>query len=93
VAWGTVAATHLAASLERCDAALVERVQRVIERHELPVQVSGYDIDALIAAMGHDKKRAGKTLRFIIPQAIGDVVVIDNPGDEYVRMALRSVMA
>lgn len=93
VAWGTVAATHLAASLGRCDDALLQRVHRVIERHNLPTRLAGYDADALLAAMGHDKKRAGKTLRFIIPQAIGDVVVIDNPGDRYVRAALSQVLA
>ena len=30
--------------------------------------------------MTFDKKRSGKTLRFIIPQGLGDVVVIDDPG-------------
>lgn len=91
VAIGTVAATYMAAQLERCDPALVERVSATLQKAGLPVHFSGYPLDAVISAMGHDKKRAGKTLRFIIPQAIGDVVIINDPGIEYVRDALHFV--
>lgn len=92
VALGMVAASHMAAQLERCDPALVERITRVIAGHGLPTQISGYDVDAVINAMGHDKKRAGKTLRFIIPQAIGDVAIIPDPGREYVTAALAKIL-
>jgi 3-dehydroquinate synthase len=92
VAVGMVAATHLAAGMGRCAPGLVERIARTLDRHGLPVQLAGYDHDAVLAAMGHDKKRAGKTLRFIIPQAIGDVVVVDDPGATLVRQALAQVL-
>lgn len=92
VAVGMVAATHMAAAIGRCDPALVGRVRTVLERVGLPVSVSGYDLEAVLEAMGHDKKRAGKTLRFIIPQALGDVVIIDNPGMNYVADALTQVL-
>jgi 3-dehydroquinate synthetase len=42
--------------------------------------------------MGHDKKRAGKRLRFVIPQALGDVQVIDDPSEDHVRGAIQSVV-
>jgi 3-dehydroquinate synthetase len=70
----------------------VGRVRNVLERVGLPVRLAGYDLEAVIEAMGHDKKRAGKTLRFIIPQAVGDVVIIDNPGMNYVADALQQVL-
>jgi 3-dehydroquinate synthetase len=92
VAVGMVAATHMAAAIGRCDPALVGRVRTVLERVGLPVRLAGYDLEAVIEAMGHDKKRAGKTLRFIIPQAVGDVVIIDNPGMNYVADALQQVL-
>jgi shikimate kinase / 3-dehydroquinate synthase len=92
VAVGMVAATHMAATIGRCDPQLVDRLRHVLERVGLPVSLTGYDLEDVIAAMGHDKKRAGKTLRFVIPQALGDVVVIDNPGMEYVADALRQVL-
>ncbi|MCB0141317.1 MAG: hypothetical protein KDE50_15530, partial [Caldilineaceae bacterium] len=60
----------------------------------LPVSVprGDYDLDALMQAMLFDKKRAGKTLRFIVPRALGDVTIIDNPGDEHVRAAFETVL-
>ena len=42
--------------------------------------------------MAHDKKRTGKTLRFVIPQALGDVVVVDDPGADIVKAAIDSVL-
>ncbi len=92
VAVGMVAATYMAAAIGRCDASLVERVRTVLDRVGLPTSLPGYDVEAVIEAMGHDKKRAGKMLRFVIPQALGDVVVIDNPGMNYVVDALEQVL-
>jgi 3-dehydroquinate synthetase len=56
------------------------------------VQWSGLDAEAVHAAMFFDKKRSGKTVRFIIPQALGDVVMIDDPGHDVVRRALNTVL-
>lgn len=94
VAVGMMAAVSMAASLGHCDSALVPRICTLIERHGLPTSLprSEYDLDQVMAAMGHDKKRAGKTLRFIIPHAIGDVQIINDPGSTYVRDALSTVL-
>jgi 3-dehydroquinate synthetase len=58
----------------------------------LPTQWPAIDPEAVHAAMFFDKKRSGKTVRFIIPQALGDVVMIDDPGREVVRRALDTVL-
>ena len=92
VALGMIAAAKLSLLLGRCDPALVERIRAVIERHDLPVHVAGYSVDQIIAAMATDKKRSAQTLRFVIPQAIGDVVVIDDPGSAIVRQAVQSIV-
>ncbi len=92
VALGLVASAHMAASLGRCTARLATRIEALVDRMGLPTSVSGYDVDAVMAAMLHDKKRSGKLLRFVIPQDLGDVVVIDNPGDAYVREALERIL-
>jgi 3-dehydroquinate synthase len=92
VAIGLAAAANLAVDLGRCDPALAERITHLLDRLGLPIRAPGYDVDAVLAAMGHDKKRAGKRLRFVIPLALGDVVVIDDPGEEAVRRAVQSVV-
>ncbi len=92
VALGMVAAAKLSLLLGRCDPALFDRIRAVIERHDLPIHVAGYSADQVIAAMATDKKRSAQTLRFVIPQAIGDVVVIDDPGSAIVRQAVQSIV-
>ncbi|MCB0159711.1 MAG: hypothetical protein KDD83_16370, partial [Caldilineaceae bacterium] len=57
-----------------------------------PTRAPGFDVDAVAATMWYDKKRAGKTIRFIIPQALGDVVIVDSPGEEVVRRTLAYVL-
>ena len=92
VAIGMVAAAGMAAELGRCEPALAERITGLIDRLGLPISAPGYDVDAVLAAMGHDKKRAGKKLRFVIPQGLGDVVVIDDPGEDVVRRAIQRIV-
>jgi shikimate kinase/3-dehydroquinate synthase len=92
VAIGMVAAANMAAELGRCEPGLAERITRLSNRLGLPTSAPGYDVDAVLAAMSHDKKRAGKKLRFVVPQALGDVVVIDDPGEEVVRRAIQGIV-
>jgi 3-dehydroquinate synthase len=92
VALGMVAAARMAVALGRCPVVLADRIEYLLERLNLPTRLTGFEVDAVLAAMGHDKKRAGKTLRFVIPQALGDVVVIDDPGRDIVRAALETVL-
>ncbi len=82
----------MAVELGRCEPALAERITKLVEHLGLATSVTGYDLDAVLFAMGHDKKRAGKTLRFVIPQALGGTVLIDNPGSEFVSKALTHVL-
>ncbi len=88
VGLGLVASAHMAAELGLCDAALAQRITALVERIGLPIHVSGYDVDEVYAAMAHDKKRVGKNVRFIVPRSIGDVILIDHPGEDVVKRAL-----
>ncbi len=92
VAIGTVAAARMAVALNRCDAQTASRIETCLGRLELPTKVSGLNLDEVYAMMFKDKKRSGRLLRFIIPQAIGDVVIIDDPGEQVVLDALASVL-
>ena len=92
VALGIVAAARLSQSLGTCTSALASRIANVIERHDLPIRLRGYSSEAIVAAMAYDKKRSAKTLRFVIPKDIGDVVVIDGPGGDFVRQAVNAII-
>jgi 3-dehydroquinate synthase len=92
VALGLVASSNMAVELGRCAPELAARIRNVVDRVGLPTQWSGIDPEAVHAAMFFDKKRSGKTVRFIIPQALGDVVMIDDPGGDVVRRALDTIL-
>ena len=92
VALGLVASAHMAADLGYCSPMLAHRITNAVQHLELPIKLSGYDSKQIMAAMSHDKKRVGKTLRFIIPQALGDVTIFDHPGDVAVQKALEKIL-
>lgn len=85
VSLGTIAAAELSAALGACDAALPARIRAAVERLGLPAHHE-FDPVAALAAMGTDKKRRGRLLRFILIRRIGDVFVADDaPEDEVVK--------
>ena len=98
VAIGMVAAAALGERLgtcERLDGAeggMVERVREMLERLGLPVSYT-FDEEAVLAAMGADKKRRGRSLRFVVIERIGKVTLVEGVAEEDVRGALRVVQA
>jgi len=95
VAVGLVAAAALAADLGRAEPALPERVAELLRRLGLETTLAGLGVaaapDELVAAMGHDKKRRGRTLRFVIPTEVGAAELVDDPGARLVEAALARV--
>jgi len=88
VAIGLVAAARLAAEVGTVEDGLVESIESTIERWELPTRCPDIGVDRLIDAMRHDKKRAATGLRWILPRAIGDVIIADGVSDDAVRRVL-----
>jgi 3-dehydroquinate synthase len=88
VSIGMMCAARLASFLGRVDAAFVERQQNLLVALELPVALDDADADAIVAAMGHDKKSAHGRLRFILPTRLGHVELVDDVPLEHVRAAI-----
>jgi 3-dehydroquinate synthase len=91
VSIGLVAAARLSARMGLCDADLATRVEAVLSRLKLPTRYSGHSPDQVWEAMGTDKKRRGKTLRFILLRDVGDPLVTDQVSRQDVRAVLESV--
>jgi 3-dehydroquinate synthase len=86
VAVGLAMATHLAVLLRLAGAGLFERVTSLLKALGLPVRMA--DLAAGIVPseihrhLAADKKRRQGRVRFIVPRAPGDVIVIEEvPGD------------
>jgi shikimate kinase/3-dehydroquinate synthase len=78
VAIGLVAACTLAERLGLAESGLAPRVAALLTALGLPTCFAGPTSAAVLAAMVVDKKRAAGRLRFVVPRAVGDVVVVDD---------------
>ena len=78
VSIGLVAATRTAVALGLCDGTVERRVVALLQRFGLPTHYEGYEPGEVWEAMATDKKRRGKKLRFVLPRAIGEVMVSDQ---------------
>jgi 3-dehydroquinate synthase len=79
VAIGLGCAARLAARRNLCDARLATRIENLLAAIGLPTRAPrGMAVDAILAAMATDKKRVATRLRFVLPRALGDVVIVDD---------------
>ncbi len=91
VSVGLVAAARLSARLELCDPALAPRVEGVLARFGLPTTYRAHTPAQVWQAMATDKKRRGQTRRFVLPRAVGDVLVTDEVTQADVLDVLESL--
>jgi 3-dehydroquinate synthase len=91
VALGMVAATHVARQLGMVDAGAQQRIVRLIGRAGLPTAGLTLDVAEVVAAMSVDKKVKSRRLRFVLPVAIGAVVIRDDVPDSLVKEAVESL--
>ena len=78
VSIGMAAATRTAVALGLCDEIVEERLAALLRRFGLPTRYGGYEPREIWEAMSTDKKKRGKKLRFVLPKAIGEVIVTDQ---------------
>jgi shikimate kinase / 3-dehydroquinate synthase len=88
VAIGMVMAARLSEAVGRAEAGLAEQVSAVLAAAGLPVRCPDWPSGKIWSAMRHDKKRQGRALRWILPEAIGRVVIADDVPETLVRSVL-----
>lgn len=88
VSIGMLCASRLAETLGRIPHEVTERQQRLLESLQLPTQCPDLDREALCDAMLRDKKVEHGRLRFILPNRLGHVEVVDNVQREQARDAI-----
>jgi len=94
VAMGLVGAARLAARLDLCDAALAERIENLLRALGLPTRIPrAFSPTELRDTMQWDKKRIGARVRFVLPRALGDVIVTDDVPRAAVRATLEELRA
>lgn len=84
VAIGLVAAARIAERLGRAQPSLASSIELALTAWGLPVRCPPYEVEAIWAAMAHDKKRRGRALRWVLPHAIGKVEITEEVPREIV---------
>jgi 3-dehydroquinate synthase len=90
VAAGMVYAARLAEKLGRLTGDLVRRQKELLQVFSLPSEMkASWPTDELIAVMKRDKKSAGGHMRFVLPNRIGEVELVDGISESVVRDVLE----
>ncbi len=74
VAIGMATITRAAAKRDLCEGLVAEQVNSLLQQYGLPTETP-YTAHDLAAAILSDKKRAGDTIHFIVPRAIGKCTI------------------
>lgn len=94
VAIGMIAAAATAESLGMAEAGTAARVRAVTARLGLPTSLAdGAKAASLRAGMALDKKRAGSSLRLILPRRPGRIEVVEGPPESAIAEGWRAVGA
>jgi 3-dehydroquinate synthetase len=93
VSIGMVVAARIAVALGLAEAGLPEEIGAVLSAVHLPTACPPMDAGAVWAAMGRDKKKRGKVLRWILPRRIGVVEIVEGVEREVVVGVLRGMGA
>jgi 3-dehydroquinate synthase len=91
VALGMCAAVQAALELGMIDSEARDRLIRLVAAAGLPIRTDQVDPDTALEAMRSDKKVVAGSLRFILPERIGSVVIRGDVPPAVVRSALASV--
>ncbi|HSG17111.1 MAG TPA: 3-dehydroquinate synthase [Anaerolineae bacterium] len=92
VAMGLVAAAHLSAALGYARPELQGEIESILTQIGLPARIpTELPAEALLKAMGHDKKRAAGRLQFVLIRQPGDVFVSDQVPETAVRQTLEAL--
>ena len=78
VAIGMVYAARMAIHLGQCEESALTRLQDALTANHLPVSAP-YTADELCAVALSDKKRAGSSITYVLPHAIGDCYLHKMP--------------
>ena len=92
VALGMMAESQIAQRRGLVGQAVVERQKKLLQRFALPVRLgTAPDVKACLDLVRHDKKAEAGRLRFVLPESIGSVRVVDDVTDKEIREALLAL--
>ncbi|MGC4090751.1 MAG: 3-dehydroquinate synthase [Polyangiaceae bacterium] len=86
VSLGLVAALRIGVTLGLTPKPLAERIESLLARLGLPVDLSAEPLDDAVRLIAHDKKRKAGKVTFIVARGLGDVTTLDIPLSDLERI-------
>lgn len=93
VSVGMMGAAYIGEALEMLSTEEVERQRAALRGYGLPLAFADMDIDAVKDAMLSDKKTAGRAIRWVMLDGIGNAVTRNDVPTEFVQDALDRLAA
>jgi len=90
IAWGMLAATHIAQNRSMVTSAQAERIANVIRTYG-PLKPFTADAEELVALTAKDKKNRSGTRSFVLPVGIGDATVVRDVTEAELLEATRAL--
>ena len=88
VAIGMVYAAKLSQQLGKCNDEVVQRIEALVEKFDLPTRLPEFSPGEYIESMYRDKKAHDKNIRFILVRGIGTVEIVDRVSEVDIQKAL-----
>lgn len=89
IAIGMQCAARTALDLQLIDSHFIQRQTQLLANLNLPLAVEPGREDELVAAMHRDKKVSRGKLKLVLPTKIGNVELVESPGDEKLKRAIN----
>ncbi|MCR4393870.1 MAG: 3-dehydroquinate synthase [Dehalococcoidales bacterium] len=91
VALGMIVAAEIAREMDLLSEGEVARIISIIEKAGLATRISELNSASILRAMKHDKKVTSGKIRFILPVAIGEVIINDQVDRRILKKALEVI--
>jgi len=91
IALGMIVAAEIAREMDLLSEGQVSRIISLTEKAGLATRISGLNRANILRAMKHDKKVTSGKIRFILPIAIGEVIINDQVDRRILKKALEVI--
>ena len=89
---GIMGEASIAKEMKLLDKDSYERLVSLVRRVPMKAKFSSLKMADIVLAMGRDKKRVAKKLRFVLPTKIGGVRIVDDVNPILIRSAVRGIL-